>query len=70
MLVSREYDKTLEKAGLVLGKDKDNIDARVVKASALAGKKEFKKALSLMEETIKSHPDAMKPYGNAHPTAP
>ncbi len=61
-LFSKDFDKALEKAELVLSKEADNIDANILLATGHAGKSEFKKAIKIMEDVIKINPRSIRPY--------
>ena len=61
-VISREADKAREKAEFVLSKDQKNIDARIILATVLAGKKDFAKAIALLEEAAGIDPAYIKPH--------
>lgn len=64
-LFSKDFDKAIEKAELVLSKEADNadnIDANILLATGHAGKAEFKKAIKIMEDVIKINPQSIRPY--------
>ncbi len=62
LLLSRAFDKSLEKAELVLKADPDDMDAMVLKATSLAGSKDIEGALSVIDRVLAKNPDTMKPY--------
>ncbi len=62
LLLAREPDKALEKAELVLNKDKSNTDALLLKANALAAKKDFSGALDIVHGITASSPKTAEAY--------
>jgi putative PEP-CTERM system TPR-repeat lipoprotein len=64
LLHAARFDDARDRADKILEKDANNVDARVLKANALAGLKDSSGALTEIEDAIKTNPDRGATYAN------
>ena len=61
LLLSRDVEKAVQQAELVLAKDKGHLDATILLANTKAAKRKFAEAKTLLTALAEAHPESTKP---------
>ena len=60
-LLSREFDKSIEKAEMVLKKEPKNVEAHVLLGNSLAGQKKFDQGITEIKKALEEDPKQISP---------